>query len=375
MVYNSEKQKFQNKKNIIFHLPWDVNIDLSRTGYIRSSNLINAFESKNYNVDIVMGKAKKRKNQIDKIKDNIKKGKKYEFLYSESSTYPTVLSSGNKDAIRYPLLDFRFFSFCKKKKIKIGLFYRDIFWRFNTFSVSKHWLKKYYYQFLYKFDLNQYHKNVDILYMPSTKMVEYLPFKLPIVKSLPPGCKINEKISDKDNKKISILYIGGIGGHYKIHKLVKVISEKPKYNLTICCRKDSWEKNKKEYKKFLNSNINIVHLSGKDLYSLFKKNNIAVIFIEKLKYWDFVMPMKLYEYMSHHIPIIGTSNTSVGNFISENDIGWSIPYNEKSLIQLLEKIEDNYNILKEKQKNIKKILPDHSWDSRADQIINDLTKD
>lgn len=55
---------------------------------------------------------KKEKKKIKKIKSNIKEGIKYDFLYSESSTEPTLLTEKNHIPL-YPFLDFGFLKYCK----------------------------------------------------------------------------------------------------------------------------------------------------------------------------------------------------------------------------------------------------------------------
>lgn len=64
--------------------------------------MIKAFEEIGYHVDYVMGYGKERKSQIEKIKRNIRNGVKYEFLYAENSTTPTLLT----EKIIFPSIHF-----------------------------------------------------------------------------------------------------------------------------------------------------------------------------------------------------------------------------------------------------------------------------
>ena len=102
--------------------------------------MLNAFKSIGYNVDIVMGYGKERKYSIGQIKRKIKDGVKYDFMYSESSTEPTILTEKNHIPM-FPFLDFGFFSFCKRHGIKIGLFYRDVYWKFDEYKLSVSFVK------------------------------------------------------------------------------------------------------------------------------------------------------------------------------------------------------------------------------------------
>ena len=62
------------------------------------------------------------------------------FLYSESSTMPTSLTEPHHMPT-HPFLDFSFFYFCKRNGIKIGLFYRDIYWKFEIYKEKVHGIK------------------------------------------------------------------------------------------------------------------------------------------------------------------------------------------------------------------------------------------
>ena len=69
--------------NCIFHIPFKIDEDWPSASQIRPIRMLNAFKSIGYNVDIVMGYGKERKNNIQKIKDKIRSGVKYDFMRSE----------------------------------------------------------------------------------------------------------------------------------------------------------------------------------------------------------------------------------------------------------------------------------------------------
>ena len=106
------------KKRIIFHIPFKIDKKRLSGTNIRPVKLLNAFKELGYTVDFISGYGEERKKTIEQIKQNIKNGIKYEFLYSESSTMPTLLTEKNHFP-RYPFLDFNFFKFCKNNGIKI----------------------------------------------------------------------------------------------------------------------------------------------------------------------------------------------------------------------------------------------------------------
>lgn len=362
--------------NVIFHIPWKLITSAPSGSQIRPLRMLEAFKSLGCKVDVIMGSGAERLRQINLIKQNVKKGKKYDFVYSESSSYPTSLAYGVKDAVKYPFLDFRFFVFCKKNNIPIGLFYRDIYWRFPEL-LDRPFAKKLVLNIMYRFDLVVYQKYLDVLYLPSEKMAKYLAFDFPVIKSLPPGAFMypssRHVTNNKNNFIFNVLYVGGIGNLYDLRKLVKVIGEIPIISLTICCRENEWQNSLNDYENLLKPNINIVHLSGDDLFSLYEKADVASMFFENVEYRDFAMPIKLFEYISHCKPLIVTKGTAAGDFVEINGIGWAIPYDEKSLLILLNKLLNDRNELEEKRNKIIEILPLHTWESRALQVCQDLT--
>ena len=98
------------EKNMIFHIPNYIDLSRKSGSNIRPYKMIKAFENNGYKVDIIKGYGKERKQSIHNVKMKIKKGVKYDFLYSESSTMPTLLTEKNHLPL-YPFLDFSFFKF------------------------------------------------------------------------------------------------------------------------------------------------------------------------------------------------------------------------------------------------------------------------
>jgi len=272
----------------------------------------------------------------------------------------------------YPFLDFFFFRLCKKNNIPIGLFYRDIYWKFPQY-MNKGIIKNFILKVLFKFDLVFYRYHINMLYLPSIRMNEYINIRSVPVKTLPPGIS-SQIIENKgySENKLSLIYVGGIGNHYQIHKLLRAVNMIPGIDLVICCRKEEWVKNKIGYAHLVQPNISIEHAIGKDLSFLYQKANIACCFFENSIYRNFAMPLKLFEYLSFCKPVIATKGTAVGDFVDTYDIGWAIPYDEKALLDLLEYLQDYPHTIQEKMRNIAMILPLHTWNARVKQVCMDL---
>lgn len=364
-------------KKCIFHVPNYIDVNRKSGSNIRPLKMINAFKEIGYDVDVVMGYAKERKEQIKKIKQNIKNGIKYDFLYSESSTMPTLLTEKNHLPL-HPMLDFSFFKYCKKNGIKIGLFYRDIYWKFHDlYSREVPMYKRIFSIMFYRYDLYKYKKIIDIMYLPSEEMGKYVYNKKVFYKKeiLPPGCeKIDSYKKKNDKEKINIFYVGGISKDlYDFTLLLKAVRNISEIYLTICCREDEWNKEKKSYIDYVdNDRIRIVHCSGKELNQYYENADICSMIFKEHPYRDIAMPIKLFEYIQNKKPIIATKNTAAGKFVEENHIGWTTNYEINDIEKTLKMIRDNKSEIYEIQKRFNSIIDENTWNARVRKVVKDL---
>lgn len=340
--------------------------------------MLEAFRELGYTVDLVTGYSLERKESVRRIKENIKNGKKYDFVYSESSTMPTILTDPHHFPLR-PLLDWSFFKLCKKSGIPIGLFYRDIYWRFDEYGNGLNRIKLTLAKLSYRFDLWVYKKTLNKLFLPSLQMGRYVPYvSNDIFKALPPGHSSGESNEMSSthitaNNVIKLFYVGGMSNHYQMHVLFDAVRILPNIELTVCTRKDEWHSVKNEYPELTN-NIRIVHLSGVEMEQKLKSCDIAVLFVKPQEYWQFASPVKLYEYLGFQKPILSSVGTLAGQFVSEQGLGWSLPYEVNSVTTLLTKISDEPSMLTTVRKKLQQVAPLHTWQARAQEVIKELTQ-
>ncbi len=369
-----------NKRNCIFHVPNYIDCAAKSGSHVRPMKMLRAFEEIGYNVDVVMGYGRDRRKQIKAIKAKIANGQKYDFLYSESSTMPTVLTEKNHIPL-YPNLDFGFFKFCKKNGIKIGLFYRDIHWKFDKYKKEVPKYKQMISIPMYKYDLKKYKKLVDVLYLPSSKMEKQIAeYKIPNIGTLPPGAIKNENVivkrkkhyESREHKKIQMFYVGGIEGIYDLTKVLKAIYNKEYVYLTICCRESEWEKQKEKYKPYITERTCVVHVSGTDLEQYYLEADICCCCFKASEYMSFAVPIKLLEYTSYVTPVIATKGTEAGDFVEKFQNGFCIDYNVSDIACLLENIYQEPDLLLEKHKKAIECLEHNTWIRRAYQVKKEL---
>ena len=213
-------------------------------------------------------------------------------------------------------------------------------------------------------------------------MGKYLPRKYQKmnIKKLPPGGIFDEQFvqekteffKKKSDKKIKIFYVGGVGYLYDLIPLLKVAQSNKFVELTICCRDKDWQKEKERYEEYLTDRVHIVHESGKDLEKYYKEADLCSIFFPEEEYRNFVLPIKFFEYLSHVTPIVATKGTAAGDFVIENDIGWSIN-TEEEFNEVLKIIKKDYKQLLSKHNNLIKTLKKNTWAQRAKTVQQDLS--
>ncbi|MGB2104608.1 MAG: glycosyltransferase, partial [Glaciecola sp.] len=120
--------------------------------------------------------------------------------------------------------------------------------------------------------------------------------------------------------------------------------------------------------------IKIVHKSGEDMQALMLASDAVSIFVKPQEYWEFAAPVKLYEYLGYRKPIITSHGTLAGKFVSDNKIGWSLPYTETDLHELFDQLISTPQLLVNTQQQMNNAAQNHTWQSRAKQVVKDLTQ-
>lgn len=357
------------QKNIIFHHPLPLAKNPKSGSQIRPIKMLEAFKELGYNVDLVVGYSMQREKAINDIKKKISDGKKYEFMYCENSTMPTQLTDTHHLPIR-AFLDFSFFRFLKEKNIPIGLFYRDIYWRFDKGNTKS--IKSMIAKFFYKYELKVYNQVLNKIYLPSINMKKHVPYiEDCLFDELPPASQVFPSLESKMENEITLIYVGGLSSHYDLTLLVDVLKNFGHLKLYMCTREIEWNKEKDKY-GFLSDNISVIHVEGDKLLEYYYKSDVSVLFVKPDEYRDFAVPIKLFEYLGMQKPILASKGTLAGKFVAKNNIGWEVNYTRKDLENFLSHL-DKQKIV-ELEINMKECAEKHSWKARAQKVVLDLEK-
>ena len=363
-------------KRCIYHYPLPFNYSKPNGSAVRPIFMLEAFKDCGYIVDAITGYGEERKKRIREIKERILNGIKYDFVYSESLTQPTLLSEKNHFP-KYPNLDFGFLKFCKRYDIPVGLFYRDMHWKFKQFKEIVPWHKRLILVPFYRYDLYKYKGCVDILYCANKKIADY-GVKHKNLKELPPGCRKNDEIiykkmiKGKRDNVLNVFYVGGIAGIYDISTFLEGMRNNRKVFLTVCTPKEHWVNNKERLSSLLNNRVNVIHEKSDGLSEYYLKADTALFCKKEDPYTDLASPIKAKETLGYGTPIIVSDNLHIAKEVVEGDYGWVVKPEAQAISALLNYLCENPDDINQKTQNAIKAAENNTWKKRAEQVINDM---
>ena len=358
------------KPLMIFHVPYRLNYQATAASGIRPVKMRQAFEAIGFEVLEVAGTSSERRQKIAQVKALVRAGARVEFVYSESSTQANAFTDPYFSL--HPFFDNNFLAWCRRRGMKVGLFYRDVYWQFSEFSAQIGWLYATALRFFYRLDLLGYRAGVDKIYLPSMRMAEYISY-IPKKRceALPPASEI---VVSKNPRNATLFYVGGLGSHYRLHEAVRGVGLASNARLILCALEKQWAAEGPGYKSVLTSATRVVQGSGAKLETFYKEATFGCLFLEPIGYREFAAPFKLFEYLGHGKPIIATQGTLAGEFVEANGIGWALPYEAQALADLLDSLKRDPKLLEEKIASAERLRSEHTWEARARQVATGLAR-
>lgn len=371
------------KKYIILYYPFTIRNNLNRGSTVRIVKIRDYFREfcrlNRYELIEISGEQKDRVKQIKEVKKLNPKDIMY--CYMEVQNIPLLLTNTNHIPT-HPFVDINFFQYMKKHNIPIGAFYRDIYWKFDDMYPLKG-IKKILMVNLHKLDLLIFRKYIDILFLPSKKMNQYVNFPNDRVIALPSGGDLNlENIEfsrkTQESKVLNAIYVGSLhetsGYEILLESFRQINKEGKKINLTLVCRESEFKKNLELLKEYLTESwLDVKHLNIDELRSFYYKFDFAVIPYRQNIYNNFAMPVKLIEYISFGMPILSTNCDETARFINENGIGITVNDDVDHFTEGIKKMIEALNKgFYEKETIYNKFVINHTWLCRIEKIHETL---
>lgn len=85
-------------------------------------------------------------------------------------------------------------------------------------------------------------------------------------------------------------------------------------------------------------------------------------------------PLKLFEYMASGVPVIASDLPSIREIVQEEHVLFFTPNDPAALLEALEEVHQNPEAAKERAAKAYALVQEHSWDSRAQRMIEFMSK-
>ena len=270
----------------------------------------------------------------------------------------------------HPLLDPSLMRLVRRHGVPTSLFYRDIYWVFPDYRERVGAAVAGAMSLVYRYDLAWYSRYIDRLYIPSSRMAPHVPgFPAERMAPLPPGCQVVDGAEPRRSSGgLHLLYIGGLGGHYRLEECLRAVAGVPGASLTICTRAAQWRAAREQYAPLVEAadgRIDVVHGSGQELEALYERADACVLFVEPDPYRGFAAPVKLYEYLGHGKPVIASAGTLAAETVAACGAGWTPPYDAAELTGLLRRLLAAPDAVEEAAGRARQARAEHTWPRRA----------
>lgn len=363
--------------SFLVYYPFQLAKNPKSGSQLRPLEMLQAFEryaqSTNKKMLIISGTSSERAIQWDKF---LAEGSldDVEFCYSENQTIPLWLTDPSHIPSK-PFIDRNVFKELKRRKIPIGVFYRDVYWKFDELYPVEG-VKKVVLQSIYRLEEKFYQKYVSSVFLPSEAMSQYVSISANHV-PLPPGgrrVELPERRSQSSDPQG--IYVGGINSEdYGVETLLEAVRELKQegthFELHIACREDEFQKAKASRPDvFHEDNATFYHKSASELEQIYADMDMAFIPRKKTVYNDFSVPVKLVEYLSSGIPVVASDCDAQRDILEQGGYGVIVQDDKEGMKQGIRKmIQASAGI---RQKIQRDFLQNHSWDARVQKVVSTL---
>ncbi|HEX9363012.1 MAG TPA: glycosyltransferase [Candidatus Dormibacteraeota bacterium] len=364
------------ERRCIFYRPSPLDEDSRSGSGMRPASMLRAFRQLGYEVDVVAGRAVDRRKLAHNVRSKLNSGVRYEFLYAEPPTTPTLLTEPHHIPT-HPLMDYMLLLACRSHRVPVVLFYCDVHWRLPHYRRRVGWLKYLALLPFFHLDLLAYRGLVDALLVPDARMLRriasWAPRK-PHWTSMP-GFDDGEALHDRHDvagAPLRVLYVGGVEPPvYDLIPLLRAsawaVAHGADHTVTICSREPEWIRGGGRYAKYMSAHVKVVHNKTRaELLNLYAAHDVSVMPYGTLNS-DWAMPIKFAEAIGMGLPVLAGRGTAVGGIVEQEGIGWVVGEAETDLADLLRRVDAAE--LERARAAVRRLRPTYSWVERALEIV------
>lgn len=345
---------------------------------VRPQMMLKTFRDKGHDVFEISGNRDQRKAKFDNLLNAFRDGQKFDYLYVESLSRPTNSRISRFIGLKVLItetLEYEIIKSCIHQNISVGFYLRDIHWdfeeHFKSFAAIKRVYLKTALSYFGRLELKFLRQNQIKVFTPSAAFSTYLQSRWNLKSTpLPPGAKVkNGKARVIDRNPLRMFYVGGVSGVYNLEVFLQGLLKASGFYCTICTRP-----NELSELKMIDSepNFEIVNGSGDELDAYFDESHVALYPLQPYGYIQLAHSVKISEYIANGLPIIAFEGTHIADLITQNDIGWVIPFKSEAVADLIEEIITHPQSYSKRQKNVLRMQEEIGWDKVVDRLEKKL---
>lgn len=366
---------------VLFYHPFQPGSRISSQSgsVLRPRQMFEGFKNQGFETTLINGSILERQR---KTKEYLQAQENEEIVaYIESANIPMCLSNAKHWPVSFGDLK-NIYSI--SKRMKCGVFYRDAYWRDATFCKEVGLLKGIVLKFLFFTEYIMLTRLCDAIFVPSMAFSERLPKVGGKARfcPLPPACK--EVGGNLFTANKSVLYSGNISteGAYDIRPFIKMFENLPdEITLTINTTQEAKEKIWPIYKDTLSpkaiQHIRFTHIPYGSSYEQRAERYCCCCcclrIMDDKSQTKSSMPIKLFDYIGMGLPIIANKNTSYGDFVEENNIGWTIS-DEEDFKRVMAEVTTQPDSCMAKHEAVMRAQKENTWEARCQEVARELCK-
>lgn len=354
---------------MVFHAPYPLDPAPRSASRQRPNKMLAAFADNGHQVHRITGNPYQRALGLRDLRRRLAAGQQVEFVYSENSTQPNLLSTSLRHGLA-PLLEARIIDLCRRRGIPFGQFYRDVYWRFAESQATVPLPRRVLMQLAYRADLLVLRASHTHLFLPSMPMASIVPFDEDRCSALPPGAPVHESTSPGG---LELLYVGGIGAGYALDEGLRALQSVKGARLTMVVRPQEWETHRERYAPLLTERVQIVHAGSEELAEIYDRASACLLLVAPDGYRRFAVPLKLFEYLGYGKPILASEGTLAGDMVEAMGSGFTVPNAHQEIAALLHRLSEDPSLLAHAAENARRARQQNTWAMRARTVAEVLT--